>query len=179
MAKGASGAAPMSSSSSRSRPDVEIRPLRAADAPSVSALASAAASTPGDNVYPIEHLDLELRGKSERPVSPDRAAFGAFLAGRLVATACATPEAGGRGYLSRVYVAPGLRGAGIGRAMIEHLEAFLKDRGSSVAYLRFFGARMPLQRLWIRAGYARVGTARVLSLSGSPGFVVTCTKRLL
>jgi GNAT superfamily N-acetyltransferase len=62
----------------------------------------------------------------------------------------------GVGEIKRMYVAPGARGRGVGRVLLEFLEDMARDPGYAVARLDT-GARQPrAQRMYERAGYAAV-----------------------
>jgi GNAT superfamily N-acetyltransferase len=58
--------------------------------------------------------------------------------------------------IKRMYVVPDARGRGLGRALLESLEALARDLGYTVARLDT-GAKQPgAQRLYERSGYASV-----------------------
>jgi GNAT superfamily N-acetyltransferase len=58
--------------------------------------------------------------------------------------------------IKRMYVAPAARGRGLGRALLEQLEALARDMGYAVARLDT-GAKQPgAQRMYERAGYAAI-----------------------
>ncbi|MHC4712518.1 MAG: GNAT family N-acetyltransferase [Planctomycetota bacterium] len=135
-------------------PDLDFRVLSGADTLLVSALAAGVLE--GDNSFPIEQLEREMSGNSEKAPPEGRVVFGGSLEGRLVATGCGLVEEGGLGYVSRIYVSPDARARGVGRRLVNHIESHLAARGCRKSYLYFWGPDRSAQRFWVRMGYARV-----------------------
>ena len=82
-----------------------------------------------------------------------------------VATGCASlrllptdPVAGEPtvGELKKVFVRPGSRGAGVGRALLEHIEAVAGELGITRLVLETGAVQDPAIRLYLAAGYRRI-----------------------
>lgn len=166
----------MCADSQPSAAELDIRVLTNDDLPEVRRLARTAPD--GDNPYPIDRLEQEMSGKSEKPPPEGRVAFGAFAHGRLVAAGCGLAErTEAVGYVSRVYTASGLRGRGIGRRLVRAVESYLAAQGCAKAYLYCWGPDVATQRFWMKMGYYRVLTA-AHPYQETIGWVTRCEKPL-
>lgn len=132
-------------------PAVEIRPVAPAD-PGVRRLV-------GDldrlqtSLYPAESNHLDPIEVLENPCVTFLAAF---VGGRLAGCGAAKRMPGGYGEIKRLYVDPGARGRGVGRAMMAALESDLRAHGIEIARLET-GIRQPeALALYERCGYAPI-----------------------
>ena len=99
--------------------------------------------------------------------------------GSLVGVGCATPAAEGiaeEGYVSRVYVAPGVRGRGVGREVVGRLERILADAGCRRAFLYIWSVMCDAGAFWRSCGFVREGTVGLGE--DEEGFVVRLVKLL-
>ena len=160
--------------SSRNR-EIEFRVLADADLGLVRALAASVRE--GDNNYPIDKLEQEMAGTSDKAPPAGRVVFGGFIDGRLAAVGCGLVEDGGRGFISRIYVASAERARGTGRQLVRHIERHLASQGCRKAYLYFWGPNCTTQRFWAAVGYSRVQAACHTHENGR-GFVVLCERML-
>ena len=87
------------------------------------------------------------------------------IAGRLVATVMAGFD-GHRGWVNYLAVAPGHRNAGLGRALMRHVEAALEARGCPKVNLQVRATNHAVLEFYRRIGYA-------------PDEVVSLGKRLI
>ncbi len=155
--------------------EIEFRVLSDADLALVRALGG---SAHGDyNSYPIEKLEQEMSGTSEKAPPEGRVVFGGFVEGRLAAAGCGLVEDGGIGFISRIYVARTERAKGTGRRLVRHIESYLASQRCRKAYLYFWGPNHRTQRFWIAVGYRRVQAACHTHEDGR-GFVVCCERPL-
>ena len=58
-----------------------------------------------------------------------------------------------RGFLSSLYVEPGYRGQGVGRALVAHLHRWLEGEGVAHVELNVSSANAAAMQFWSRAGY--------------------------
>jgi len=91
--------------------------------------------------------------------SPDRRAFVADVAGRVVGMATvqvliSTAEGGPVGLVEDVVVAPAYRGRGLGRRLLAALEAWARDRGLTRLQLLADRGNAPALSFYERAGWA-------------------------
>ena len=113
----------------------------------------------------VRELDLELQrryGAVQDLYTPHNAvdaiatAVLALEGGRPVGCGCFKPFAPGAIELKRLYVAPAARGAGVGRRMVEALEAWARELGFTRAVLETGTSQPEAVALYTRCGYARI-----------------------
>lgn len=129
---------------------VEIRPLAPAD-PRVGRLIGELDRLQ-TALYPAESNHLDPVETLER----DNVTFlAAFVAGEVVGCGAVKRMSGRYGEIKRMYVEPGARSRGVGKALLEALETSLLAHGIDVARLET-GARQPeALALYERCGYVR------------------------
>lgn len=107
----------------------------------------------------------------QKPLYPEESHHGVDLAALLdpavafvvvradgVAVGCgAVLVRGTASELKRIYVSPAQRGAGIGRALVERLEAEARERGATVARLETGIHQHDAIKLYERCGYVHRG----------------------
>lgn len=104
------------------------------------------------SLYPAESNHLDPVETLER----DNVTFvAAFMDGKPVGCGAVKRMPGGYGEIKRMYVEPGARGRGAGRALVRALESELRASGIDIARLET-GTRQPeALALYERCGYAR------------------------
>ena len=129
---------------------VEVRPLAPAD-PRVGRLIEDLDRLQ-TALYPAESNHLDPIETLER----DNVTFlAASIAGEVVGCGAVKRMSGRYGEIKRMYVEPGVRGRGVGRALLEALEASLLAHGIDIARLET-GTRQPeALALYERCGYVR------------------------
>ena len=133
------------------RAAVEVRPLAPAD-PRARRLIGA-----------LDRLQLSLYPAESNHLDPietlegDNVTFlAAFVAGEVVGCGAVKRMHGHYGEIKRMYVEPGVRGHGVGRALVHALESDLLAHGFDVARLET-GTRQPeALALYERCGYLRI-----------------------
>ena len=131
---------------------VEIRPLAPAD-PRVRRL-----------VDDLDRLQLSLYPAESNHLDPietlarDNVTFLAAFVGASSVVGCGAVKrmSGGYGEIKRMYVDPGARGRGVGRALIEALESSLLADGIDVARLETGVRQLEALALYERCGYVRI-----------------------
>lgn len=132
-------------------PAVEIRPLAPRD-PRARRLIEALDRLQ-TSLYPAESNHLDPIETLER----DNVTFlAAFVGEEVVGCGAVKRMPSGYGEIKRMYVEPGLRGRGVGSALMDGLESSLVARGIGLARLET-GVRQPeALALYERRGYARI-----------------------
>lgn len=131
-----------------------IRPAREED---FRAFAEFAASCPPLEAYPLHQYRIVLRCAGGSCLLAEEA-------GRTVGMVTGLPSrsAPGTWFLWQIGVAPAAQGRGLGRALLDRLEALLREQGFSRVELTVDPENGPSRRLFERAGYvnasARAGT---------------------
>ena len=130
--------------------EVEVRPLAPAD-PRARRLIGALDRLQL-SLYPAESNHLDPVETLER----DNVTFvAAFVDGEAVGCGAVKRMPGGYGEIKRMYVEPGVRGRGAGRALVRALESELRAYGIDIARLET-GTRQPEAiALYERCGYVR------------------------
>ena len=170
----------MPTGSAQAASEYRYRDLKAADLPAVRRLAEEAPE--GDNDYPVSLLAAEMAGEREPEwvTTEGRRAIGIFDGdGGLVGVGCATPAAEGiadEGYISRVYIAPAIRGRGFGRDLARRLEEILAQAGCRRAFLYIWSVMSGVADFWLSCGFVREGTVGLGE--DEEGFVVRLMKML-
>jgi ribosomal protein S18 acetylase RimI-like enzyme len=114
-------------------------------------------------VHPDEHplLPAFRRRQAERHADPGNRTLGAFLQGRLVGMAVVVREdlikTRHRANLYGVYVAPEVRRAGVGRALLDAAVAAATELGAELLELGVSALNAPAIALYERAGFRRWG----------------------
>ena len=77
-----------------------------------------------------------------------------------VLTACVLADVrdGVRGYIGLLAVQPARAGQGLGRDLLRHAEAYLRQQGCRIAFITVVDQRTELFSLYERGGYRRDGT---------------------
>ena len=132
-------------------PAVEIRPLAPRD-PRARRLIEALDRLQ-TSLYPAESNHLDPIETLER----DNVTFlAAFVGEEVVGCGAVKRMPSGYGEIKRMYVEPGLRGRGVGSALMDGLESSLVARGIGLARLET-GIRQPeALALYERRGYTRI-----------------------
>ncbi|NLE76672.1 MAG: GNAT family N-acetyltransferase [Chloroflexi bacterium] len=122
------------------------------DAPAVAALC-------GQLGYPTTAAGLQPR-LEDLLARPDHAVFvaqaGSAVVGWVHAFASHVLEAGSMAEVGGLVVADNQRGRGIGRLLIEQVEAWACDQGLPVVYLRSNTVRREAHRFYQRLGYCLI-----------------------
>lgn len=121
-----------------------IRPYRETDRAAVVELWQSTGLTMPHN-DPNKDIDRKLK------VDPDLFLVGE-VKGSLVATAMAGYE-GHRGWVNYLAVQPGLHGEGLGRLLMERVEALLKDRGCPKVNLQVRSSNADVIAFYQALGY--------------------------
>lgn len=136
-----------------------IRPAREGDAGRIAALS-------GQLGYPAAEGDVlgRLRAIGQRP---DHAVFVAEAAGRVVGWVhvytVATVESPAHAEIGGLVVDEAHRGRGIGRALMQRVEAWARDAGLGTVRLRSNVIRAEAHAFYERIGYAPVKTQKVFA----------------
>ena len=84
-----------------------------------------------EQYFTIEPLDEEILGDPEgRILAPGGEVFFAVQGGAVIGTCAAIPHGDGQFELAKLCVAPAAQGAGLGRALVETVVDFARDRGA-------------------------------------------------
>lgn len=139
---------------------VEIRRARKADLPRMIDVFMRAYEG-------LEEYGEPSRGAARRYIKwlMRRSPEGTFVAeedGRIIGFVCADPqwevaESDRGGAIHEIVVDPDFRGRGVGRALMEHAEEFLRSRGVTVIEL-WVGLRNPAREFYRKLGYRETGS---------------------
>lgn len=88
--------------------------------------------------------------------------------GYALTAPCADEDAAGLGEVEAIYLAPGARGSGLGRPLLEAAAADLLASGFETAVLWVLTDNLGARRFYERAGFQPDGAARVLDFDGTP-----------
>ena len=138
--------------------NLNIRELANSDREAIRELLAASGAFTEEEVrVALQVLDDGLAGG----LDGDYPLFAAELGGRVVGYVCVgkTPLTRGTWHEYWICVHPAAQGAGVGRALQAHAEAFVKSRGGERLMLETSGRRAyaRTRRFYRRAGYRRVG----------------------
>lgn len=132
--------------------DINIQPVDPTSAEAVELIAASDAYQMA--LYPATSLHLlppsELKNASG-------IFLGAFLGDRLIGCGGYVHQSREYGELKRMFVHPEVRGLGIGRRLLEALEAHAQAAGLAMLRLETGVAQPEALRLYERAGYTRCG----------------------
>jgi DNA-binding MarR family transcriptional regulator len=123
-----------------------------------------------DAQYCLAEYVAELNRRSERGFDPTMGAtaqphevrppagrfFVAYLRGQPIGCGAVKHHPGGKTDLKRMWIAPAARGLGLGRRLLEHLEAAAMDAGARVARLETGGVLTEALALYRSAGWVEV-----------------------
>jgi ribosomal protein S18 acetylase RimI-like enzyme len=125
---------------------MQIRPFRLADEPAVIALWNECGLTRRWN---DPHKDIARK----LTVQPELFLVG-MTEGAVMASLMAGYE-GHRGWMNYLAVAPRFRGRGLGRALVEHVERLLLERGCPKVNLQVRATNLEAVAFYRRLGYAQ------------------------
>jgi ribosomal protein S18 acetylase RimI-like enzyme len=164
---------------------VEIRPLdRARDRRGVEAIDTTFET---DLVFDVVTTDRRIElveRRLERPLAKRYSIAEVFAGWAQWETGWVADEDGVRGFatveyeawharllLWFLYIAPGWRRRGVGRALLERAEAYGRERGASHVWLETSNVNVPGVRAYERLGYALAGVDTLYYGSTMPGEV--------
>jgi ribosomal protein S18 acetylase RimI-like enzyme len=94
----------------------------------------------------------------------DGQVVGSILWHVVQASAAFTEQASRMAMICGVVVAPQARGLGLGRLLMRHVEASIRDAGIGYAMLEVTADNVPAQGLYLAEGYSRLELAMVKAL---------------
>ncbi|TAJ99176.1 MAG: GNAT family N-acetyltransferase [Chloroflexota bacterium] len=159
-------------------PGARVRSATIADARAIAEIRVASWRATYRGIVPtsiLEGMDVdrdEVRFRG-RLANPGLMAFVAedvtgSVIGFVMAGAARDDDAAGLGEVYAIYLAPGARGRGVGRALMDAALEALEASGFSTAILWVLTANEPARRFYERAGFQLDGTARDLDFDGTP-----------
>lgn len=135
-------------------PNTVIRPAAASDAPAIGQLVTQLG-------YPTSAEAMRIR-LGNLLARPDYVTLVAESSGRIVGVAAAYLSSalefdGSAGRLSGLVVDPSCRGRGVGRSLVERIEAWARERGARKITLTSKHRRIEAHAFYRRLGYTETG----------------------